>query len=245
MSAPRFYVAMPLAVGAVALPDDAAHHAARVLRLLEGDAIVLFNGEGGEYHGSITHIGKRDVTVQLQHFDDTDRESPLDVTLVQAITSGERMDYAIQKAVELGVNRIVPATTERTTIKLKAERATKRLEHWQKVVVSACEQCGRNRLPQVTAITGLSEYISMHDGDTIWMLHPLNAQPVRQQSQPAGELSIVIGPEGGFSDAELRLAQRHHCTAINMGPRILRMETAGPAVLAVLQALWGDSGGDC
>jgi 16S rRNA (uracil1498-N3)-methyltransferase len=242
MSVPRFYVAMPLAVGAVKLPEDAAHHAARVLRLLEGDAIVLFNGEGGEYHGCITHINKRDVTVQLEHFDDADRESPLAITLVQAITSGERMDYAIQKAVELGVSHIVPVTSERTAIKLKAERASKRLEHWQKVALSACEQCGRNRVPQVAPLTDLSEYLSAHDGDTIWMLHPLNAQPVSQQSKPTGELSIVIGPEGGFSEAELRSAQRHNCTAISLGPRILRMETAGPAVLAILQSLWGDLG---
>ena len=240
MSVPRFYVAMPLAVGVVALPEDAAHHAARVLRLLEGDAIVLFNGEGGEYHGYITHINKRDVTVQLERFDEIDRESPLAVTLVQAITSGERMDYAIQKAVELGVSRIVPVTTERTTIKLKTERANKRHEHWQKVVLSACEQCGRNRLPQVATLTDLTEYLSVHDGDTIWMLHPLNARPVGQQPKPAAGLTVVIGPEGGFSEAELRSAQRHNCSAISLGPRILRMETAGPAVLAVLQSLWGD-----
>ena len=240
MSVPRFYVDMPLAVGEVSLPDDAAHHAARVLRLLKGDAIVLFNGEGGEYHGDITHIDKHAVTIRLERFNDADRESPLDVTLVQAITSGERMDYAIQKAVELGVSRIVPVTTERTSIKLKPERASKRLEHWQKVVHSACEQCGRNRIPQVIAVTGLSEYLSAHDGDVMWMLHPLNAQPVSQQPKPAGGLTIVIGPEGGFSEAELLVAQHHKCTAISLGPRILRMETAGPAVLAVLQSLWGD-----
>ncbi|MBE9516471.1 MAG: 16S rRNA (uracil(1498)-N(3))-methyltransferase [Proteobacteria bacterium] len=240
MSIPRFYVANPLAVGIVSLPEDAAHHAARVLRLAEGDAIVLFNGEGGEYYGSITHIGKRDVTVQLDRFEESDCESPLDITLVQAVTSGERMDYAIQKAVELGVSRIVPLITERTTVKLKGERANKRLAHWKKVAVSACEQCGRNRVPEVSALTSLTEVFSEQKGAAVWMLHPLNAQPIKQQTMPDKGLTIIIGPEGGFSDAELQMARNHHCVTISLGPRILRMETAGPAVLAVLQSLWGD-----
>lgn len=241
MAISRFYIPLAMASGTtVKLPDEAAHHAARVLRLKQGDPLVLFNGEGGEFHAVITHSDKRQVEVLIENHDAIDRESPLAITLVQAITSGERMDYAVQKAVELGVSQIVPVWTERTTIRLNAERAAKRVAHWQKVTIAACEQCGRNRVPLVNPVTGLSDFLSGHAGSVNWLLHPENSEPLSRLARPETAVNIIIGPEGGFSEKELMQCRHHGCVSIGLGPRILRMETAGPAVLAILQSRWGD-----
>jgi len=242
MSSPRFYVPAALAAQtSVTLPEAAAHHAARVLRLRKEDAVTLFNGTGGEYAARITAIGKHNVTVAIERHDPVERESPLQVTLVQALSSGERMDLTIQKAVELGVARIVPVESERAVVRLKGERAAKRVAHWQQVVISACEQCGRNRIPEVRMISPLDVWLAAEVSDAQrWMLLPGAETALRDLPQPAKPIELLVGPEGGLTDAETDAARRAGYQPVCLGPRVLRTETAAPALLAALQALWGD-----
>jgi len=242
MSAPRFHVPQPLAENTrLVLPEAAAHHAVRVLRLRAGDAVTLFNGLGGEWAARIAAIGKHEVEAEVIRHDPVERESPLIVTLVQALSSGERMDLAIQKAVELGVARIVPVESERCVVRLRGERARRRVAHWQAVVIGACEQCGRNRVPEVAALRPLETWLAAADGPaTRWLLSP--AAPVALRTLPAPDrpVEILVGPEGGLTETETVIAQRIGYTPVRLGPRVLRTETAAPALLAALQALWGD-----
>jgi len=242
MSTPRFHLPVPLTVAATLnLPEAAAHHAARVLRLRSGDGVTLFNGQGGEYAARITAIGKHAVTVAIEHYAPVERESPLPVTLVQAVSSGERMDLTIQKAVELGVARIVPVESERCVVRLKGERAEKRVAHWQQVVISACEQCGRNRIPEVRMISPLDVWLAAEASDALrWVLLPGAHTALRDQPRPQKPVELLVGPEGGLTDAEADAAQRAGYQPVRLGPRVLRTETAAPALLAALQALWGD-----
>jgi 16S rRNA (uracil1498-N3)-methyltransferase len=242
MSNPRFYVSVALtAQTTLALPEAAAHHAARVLRLRSGDAVTLFNGTGGEYAARITAIGKHDVTVAIERHDPVERESPLQVTLVQAVSSGERMDLTIQKAVELGVSRIVPVESERCVVRLKGERAEKRVAHWRQVVVSACEQCGRNRIPEVRMILPFDVWLAADENAAQrWVLLPGARTALRDLPRPDKPVELLVGPEGGLTDAEAEAAQRAGFRPVRLGPRVLRTETAAPALLAALQALWGD-----
>jgi 16S rRNA (uracil1498-N3)-methyltransferase len=258
MSTPRFHLPVPLTVAATLnLPEAAAHHAARVLRLRNGDGVTLFNGQGGEYAARITAIGKHDVTVAIERHDPVERESPLPVTLVQAVSSGERMDLTIQKAVELGVARIVPVESERCVVRLKGERAEKRVAHWLQVAISACEQCGRNRIPEVRMISPLDVWLAaevtspwMDEVDLVgnrrssdalrWLLLPGAHTALRDLPRPQKPIELLVGPEGGLTDAEVDAAQRAGYQSVRLGPRVLRTETAAPALLAALQALWGD-----
>lgn len=242
MSAPRFYIPQPIERdAALELPEDAAHHAAHVLRLRLGDAVTLFNGAGGEYRATVTAIGKRTVTVAVGAHDPVERESPLEVTLVQALSSGERMDLTFQKAVELGVRRLVPVESERCVVRLAGERAEKRMRHWQQVVISACAQCGRNRLPALHPLTSLAAWLAAARGDVQrWVLLPGADTRLRDLPCPAGPVEILVGPEGGLTDAEAAAAHRAGYRALRLGPRVLRTETAAPALLAAMQALWGD-----
>jgi len=242
MSTPRFHVPVPFTLPATLdLPEAAAHHAARVLRLRSGDAVTLFNGTGGEYAARITAIGKRDVTVAIERHDPVERESPLQVTLVQALSSGERMDFTIQKAVELGVSCIVPVESERCIVRLKGERAEKRVAHWRQVVVSACEQCGRNRIPEVRMISALEDWLAAEKNDALrWILLPDADTALRDLAHPRKPIELLVGPEGGLTDVEADAARRAGYQPVRLGPRVLRTETAAPALLAALQALWGD-----
>jgi 16S rRNA (uracil1498-N3)-methyltransferase len=241
MSNPRFYVSVALtAQTTLALPEAAAHHAARVLRLRSGDAVTLFNGTGGEYAARITAIGKHDVTVAIERHDPVERESPLQVTLVQAVSSGERMDLTIQKAVELGVSRIVPVESERSVVRLKGERAEKRVAHWRQVVISACEQCGRNRIPEVGMISALDVWLAAEGDAQRWVLLPGADTALRDLPRPDKPVELLVGPEGGFTDTEADAARRAGYQPVRLGPRVLRTETAAPALLAAVQALWGD-----
>jgi 16S rRNA (uracil1498-N3)-methyltransferase len=242
MSTPRFHVPVPLTVPATLdLPEAAAHHAARVLRLRSGDAVTLFNGQGGEYAARITAIGKHDVMVKIERHDPVERESPLQITLVQALSSGERMDLTIQKAVELGVSCIVPVESERCVVRLKGERAGKRVAHWRQVVVSACEQCGRNRIPEVRMISPLDVWLAAEENESQrWVLLPGADTVLRDLPRPQKPIELLVGPEGGLTDAEADAAQRTGFRPVRLGPRVLRTETAAPALLAALQALWGD-----
>jgi 16S rRNA (uracil1498-N3)-methyltransferase len=242
MATPRFFVPGPLVPDTVRmLPEATGHHAVRVLRLQVSDVVTLFNGNGGEYAAVITAIGRRDVEVKVGGHAAIERESPLNVTLVQAVSSSDRMDLTIQKAVELGVTRIVPVQSERCVTRLKGERARKRVAHWQQIVVSACEQCGRNRVPEVAALLTLENWLAAEPAKVArWLLAPEAEQPLRELPRPQLPVEILVGPEGGFTDTEMVMARRAGYQSLRLGPRVLRTETAAPALLAVLQTLWGD-----
>lgn len=238
----RFFCPLPLADdGLVELPGAAAHHAVRVLRLARGDALVLFNGEGGEYPGTIVEIG-RALRVQLGRHEAVERESPLDVTLAQALPAGDKMDFVVQKAVELGVARIQPLAAVRSVLRLTGERAARRVAHWQQVAIAACEQCGRNRVPGVAPIMSLPSWLATLPADeSVGRL--LLAPRVRQRLRdlPGVQRYIVlIGPEGGFESGESAAARQAGFTACALGARVLRSETAGLALLSALGATHGD-----
>jgi 16S rRNA (uracil1498-N3)-methyltransferase len=226
--------------GRAELSGNAANHVARVLRLPLGAPLILFNGEGGEYPATVEGLHKHTVTVRLGEFQGRERESPLTIWLAQGISRGERMDYTMQKAVELGVSRIIPLFTEHCGVQLSGERLEKRIKHWQGVVISACEQCGRNRIPQVTAPVTLTEWV-MAPGDGLRLvLDPDAEHSLPQIPAPTERIALLIGPEGGLSELELELAKQAGHVGLRLGPRILRTETAAVAALAAAQSLWGD-----
>ena len=241
----RLYVPGALQPGrSCALPSQQAHHATRVLRLKTGDAVTLFNGDGAEYAGIIGRAARDGVTVEVTGRAAVDREAPLVVTLAQAISSGDRMDYTLQKAVELGVAAIQPLTSSRSVVKLDAERAERRLAHWRTVVEGACEQSGRNRVPPVAPVAALGDWLARAPaarGDALAvLLSPHATARLRDVARPAGGAILLAGPEGGFADEEERMAARAGYAAVRLGPRVLRTETAAVAALAAMQALWGD-----
>ena len=240
-AATRLYCDLALSPGAdVALPETTAHHALNVLRLQEGDALILFNGAGGEYRATLVAANKREARARLHGFEAAERESPLDITLALGISAGERMDHSVQKATELGVSAIVPLAAERSVVKLAGERADRRLQHWRHVVIAACEQCGRNRVPAVAPVQTLFHYLAQpRGGKTLLMLSPDAATPLKSVARSAAAI-VLVGPEGGFTPAEAQAAQAGGFEPVSLGPRILRTETAPVAALAVLQALWGD-----
>lgn len=238
---PRLYCTTPLHPGAqLDLPDAPAHHVARVLRLAAGSALTLFNGQGGEWQAIISHIDKRGVRVALGHKLDREAESPLRLTLLQGIASADKMDWIIQKAVELGVTAIVPLLTERTLSKLSAERAEKRTQHWRNIVISACEQCGRNRLPELAPPETLGARLALKSAARRLVLSPGASTPLAALPGSIDTAELLIGPEGGLSERELDQALAAGFIAVCLGPRVLRTETAGLAALAVMQGRWGD-----
>jgi len=241
MRVPRIHQPGSLAPGAVVeLSDSAANHVARVLRLPVGAALTLFNGEGGEYTATLHEVGKRSVTARVETFVDHEVESPLAITLAQGIAKGERMDYAIQKATELGVVRLVPVITERCNVRLSDERWEKKLQHWQAVAISACEQCGRNHLPTIEQPLTLTAWLAQDRNELRLTLDPQAATGIAALDAMPHQVSLLVGPEGGLSEGELSAAQRAGYRGIQLGPRVLRTETAGVAALAVLQGRWGD-----
>jgi 16S rRNA (uracil1498-N3)-methyltransferase len=242
MSSSRFYLDQVLAPGArFSLPPGPARHAARALRLGVGDAITLFNGRGGEYAARIERIHKDEVSVSVGPFNDAERESQLRVMLVQGISSGERMDYTLQKAVELGVAAIQPIAARRSVVKLAGERADKRVAHWQGVVASACEQCGRNQVPTVSPPLSLAHWLGQYGSSgRLLFLSPLAKARLADLPAPTGVDCLVAGPEGGFEADEIAALEAAGALAVRLGPRILRTETAALAALASMQTLWGD-----
>jgi len=238
---PRIHQPGSLASGAVVeLSDSAANHVTRVLRLSAGAALTLFNGEGGEYAAHLHEVGKRSATAAVGEFRARETESPLAITLAQGIAKGERMDYTIQKATELGVVRLVPLVTERCNVRLSGERWEKKLQHWQAVAVSACEQCGRNRIPVIEHPLSLETWLAQDHNELRLTLDPLADGGIAAIADTPSQVSLLVGPEGGLSEVELKSAQRAGYRGIQLGPRVLRTETAGVAALAVLQARWGD-----
>ena len=237
---PRIHLDAPLAVGArLALPDAAARHVSQVLRLRVGQALILFDGRGLQASAVMVEVQRRSVMVEIESTALIDRESPLAITLVQAVSKGERMDWAIQKAVELGVHRIVPLVCERSVVKLSDERWQKKQAHWQGVIISACEQCGRNRLPELAAAVDFRSYLAQAGDPSRWILAPGDSAEWPTQ-RPEFPLQIMVGPEGGFSDSEIAAAIKAGVQPVAMGPRVLRTETAAVAVLSAIQASWGD-----
>lgn len=227
----------------VTLDLPASHHLSRVLRKTVGESVILFNGRGGEYSGTIKEINKHVVKVDLVEFIPRDSESALNISLWQGISRGEKMDYTIQKAVELGVKHIVPLFTERATVKLDLERSEKRLRHWQSIVISACEQSGRNRIPSISKAESLEKWLPTVKADFCFVLSPTAERSLKQWAIPAtAHVVLLIGPEGGLSPREIDLAIQHHFLPLNLGPRILRTETAAVAAMTALQSCYGDMG---
>ncbi len=240
---PREYVAARLDSGAsVELDESAAHHVARVLRMQAGDALVLFDGTGGEYEASIASIGRRAVRVAVGAHHAVEREALLAVRVVQGVSAADRMDYTVQKAVELGAFAIQPVLCERSVVRLDASRASSRVEHWRRIVIATCEQCGRNRLPEVRPVVRVADYCANPDLVAPRLL--LSPETRLRLGEAAAEVRdtavIAIGPEAGFSPAEEALFLKTGFVQVRLGTRILRTETAAPAALAALLALRGE-----
>lgn len=241
----RIHVDQPLAPGLeLSLPAQAGEHVARVLRLGEGDPLMLFNGDGCDYAATITGVGKREVRARIEGAQTVARESPLRLTLAQGVARGEKMDLIVQKATELGVARIAPLLTERSEVRLDPERAQKRLAHWRAVAASACEQSGRARVPELLPAQPLEAWLAglPQDGALRLALLPEGSQTLRALTfGPAGGV-LVVGPEGGLGERDTGALRAAGFAGLALGPRILRTETAGLAALAALQALHGDLG---
>ena len=242
MSIPRFYCPPPLPAGSsLELPREAAHHAHRVLRLRVNDHVQVFDGAGNALDGKILAIdGKRVLLHELQTRIN-DAGSPLRITLAQAMCSSEKMDWVVQKATELGAAEIQPVQTQRSVARLSGERAEKRILHWRSVAISACEQCGRDALPKVAAPLDFAAWLRNLGGSASkFILQPEGATPLHKQTPPLGEVILLVGPEGGFSEDEVEMARLGGFTPVRMGKRVLRTETAAIAGIAALQTLWGD-----
>ncbi len=215
---------------------------ARVLRLAVGDTVTVFNGAGGESEARILSIGKDHVCVRVGPWRSREAEPSVRVVLLQGLSARERMDFTVQKAVELGVAEIFPIEMRRSVMRLAEDRAARRVEHWQNLVVAACEQCGRNRVPEVHSVSPLPDWLGAHSaapGEQRLILSPGAERRLRDLSAPQ-ELMLLAGPEGGFAAEELEMAQACGFTAVRLGPRVLRTETAALAALAAIHALWGD-----
>lgn len=241
---PRLFVEHGLRPEArLELPADAAHHAGRVLRLRPGDEVVLFDGSGGEVPARIEHAGRGRLAVATGAHRALEREAPLPVTLLQAVSTGERMDVTIQKAVELGVAAIQPLLTERSRVRLDAARAETKLAHWRRIAIAACEQCGRNRIPELRPARSLAEACraAAAGGALRLLLSPRGETPLRRLLVPApAAVTLAVGPEAGFGEAEERELAAAGFLPVRLGPRVLRTETAASAALAALAALAGD-----
>jgi len=239
---PRFFCPFPLHPGAhVELSADATHHALKVLRVDAGDTAILFDGRGGQWRATLQPAGKS-LRATLDAFEDTDREPALDLTLVQALPASDKMDFVVQKAVELGVRRIQPVSAKRSVIKLAGERAERRVEHWRNIAIAACEQSGRNQVPSVAPILDLPQYLGMaaQQNGLRLICAPGVAVRLRELAIPEGPVNLLIGPEGGFEEGEILAARAAGFHAIGLGPRVLRTETAGLGAVAAMMALWGD-----
>jgi 16S rRNA (uracil1498-N3)-methyltransferase len=243
MRIPRIFTDSPLAVGSQCqLDDNAANHVGRVLRMQAGQALLLFNGDGHDYHATITEAGKKHVLVAVTEAAGNETESPLRVVLAQTLSKGDRMDYAVQKAVEMGVSEIVPLTTERCDVKLKGDREDKRLRHWQQVAISAAEQCGRARVPEIQPVMTVQQWLEHARAcDLRLVLHHRTERSLNTLEKPSS-IALMIGPEGGLTAEEIALAESRGFLPVALGPRVLRTETAPVAAIALCQWLWGDIG---
>lgn len=224
----------------LSLDEAASHHLARVLRANPGDSIIIFNGKGGEYAAVITEINKKDVQVKIGEYSPREAESPLKIQLAQGVARGEKMDFIMQKAVELGAVRLTPLITSRCNVRLDPSREKKRIQHWQSVIISACEQSGRNFLPQLESPMDFAEWISNAKADYRFVLSPHVDKKLPANIPAQSTVILLIGPEGGLSDEEVELAIKNGFIPLNLGKRVLRTETASLAAITALQARFGD-----
>lgn len=238
---PRFYCPLPLTIGAaIALPADTAHHVF-VLRLSDGDQVELFNGEGGSYLATLTTVSKKLVGAEVKVHLPEEIELPFSLSLAQALPEAAKMDWIIEKGIELGVSHFQPLAAQRSVVKLNAERAEKKMQHWRGIIQSATEQCGRKRLAHLAEVYDVHKWLQQQDMHKRILLSPRANLSLADWARhhPAQAVTIMVGPEGGFSDSEEQLAITHGALSLSMGPRILRTETAGLAAVSVLSSAWG------
>jgi len=242
MRVARVHVQPPLVQGSkVMLPDSVAYHLTKVLRMRAGALVIVFDGIGNEHYAEILSLDSKQVTIRIEEAIRGETESPLQITLVQGVSRAERMDWTLQKATELGVHAVAPVITSRSVVRLDDRQASKKLEHWQAVVVSACEQSGRRVIPAVHTPVRLHDYFTKSNPDNMRLvLDPDAMIALSSQTRPLKDVELLIGPEGGLDDDELQAAVMAGFTPVKLGPRILRTETASVVALSVMQALWGD-----
>ena len=239
----RIHTAQPLTIGeSLTLEPTASRHLVSVLRLKVGDTITLFNGQGGEFSCTLEQCSPKKVTAKVHGFEDISRESPLNIHLGIGISRGDKMDWVIQKATEAGVTEITPLFTERTEVKLKGERAEKKIRHWQQVSASACEQCYRNQLPTLHSPITLNEWLREAQAEKKLVLHHRSQQTLSELSNQKAitSVALLIGPEGGLTTQEVELAEAAQFLSLTLGPRVLRTETAPIIAIGIIQSLWGD-----
>ncbi|ABD79731.1 16S rRNA (uracil(1498)-N(3))-methyltransferase [Saccharophagus degradans] len=240
MRIPRIYIDKPITANAnLDLDGPTAHYLLKVLRMESGRELILFNGKGGEYSAVIESAGKKNVFCKVGKHNTRESESSLQTELAIGISRGDRMDWVLQKATELGVSRIIPLFADRSEVKLKGERLEKKMQHWQQILISACEQCTRNTLPTLLPACPLDEYLASTQAEQKFVLHHRTHKKLRDITKPKSA-ALLIGPEGGLTDNEIQNAERKGFNALALGPRILRTETAPIAALSILQFVWGD-----
>ncbi|NBC98666.1 16S rRNA (uracil(1498)-N(3))-methyltransferase [Atlantibacter hermannii] len=243
MRIPRIYHPEPLSSDLeIALSDDAANHVGRVLRMGPGHQLQLFDGSNQVFDARITHADKKSVRVQVLSATEDNRESPLHLHLGQVMSRGEKMEFTIQKSIELGVNVITPLFSERCGVKLDAERLNKKIQQWQKIAIAACEQCGRNRIPEIRPAMDLEDWCAEPDEGLKLNLHPRASQSINTLPLPVQRVRLLIGPEGGLSADEIAMTAQHQFTDILLGPRVLRTETTALTAITALQVRFGDLG---
>ena len=240
MRIPRIYTGQELQGNtSLQLESGPSQHVARALRMRAGDTLVLFNGKGGEYLADITAVERKSVVVTTGAYRERNLESGLHIHLGIAVSRGDRMDWVVQKATELGVCALTPLFTERTEVKLAGDRADKKNHHWRQVAISACEQCGRNRLPAIHPLQELRNWLTTTNAQRKFVLHH-RADSDGDVSESPTSIALLVGPEGGLSDAEIDAAEQAGYRSLRLGPRVLRTETAPLAAIAILQGHWGD-----
>jgi len=240
MRIPRVFTPQALTLNStLELAEAQSHYLSKVLRMQSGRELILFNGEGGEYSAEIFAVHKKQLEVLVKDFLPENRQSPLNLELAIGVSRGERMDWVLQKATELGVTKITPLITERTEVKLSGERADKKMEHWQQIIISACEQCQRNILPELSEPQNFSDWIDTCDAELKFVLHHRNNQGF-SKDKSAKNISLLIGPEGGLDNDEIAQAVAKNFSPLTLGPRVLRTETAPVAAISLVQYLWGD-----
>lgn len=242
MRIPRIYTQAPLASNTtVELEEPLAHYLGKVLRMEAGRELIVFNGQGGAYTATITDVTKKSAIINVGAWDDQDRESPLKTHLAIGLSRGERWDLVLQKATELGVTEITPLFTERCEVKLQGDKKDKKFDHWQGIIISACEQCQRNIIPRLNTPQKFDDFIKRDGGHSAlnFVLHHRSDKKLNDYTSPQN-CTLLVGPEGGLSDDEIVVAQKNNFNALTLGPRVLRTETAPIAALSVLQLAWGD-----
>jgi len=243
MRNPRIYQPCPLAVGdTLTLDESGSRHIGKVLRMQAGGCLTLFNGEGGQYSANIIEVGKKTVSVSIESKAEANNASPLSIHLGQVMSRGDRMDYVIQKSVELGVDTITPLFSHRCEVKLAPQRLEKRLQQWQQQMISACEQCGLNRVPTINKPLSIIDWCQHITSEKRFILHPgdKTVSDLFQTDKKPTSVALAIGPEGGFDNDEIAAAEQHHFQCLALGPRVFRTETAPIVMLSLLQCYWGD-----